>query len=164
MQLIKQIPNSDKPPDYFMLNKPPPIPFNLPKGASLTSRPTIDDSDEYPEIALKKLETEARTLKEEVGALKWLAKRKEQEWNSIIGLLKKKEETWLKVKRQAELAMTDNGQGFQKLKVPGTTATVQPVPVVRHPTPTVNVRPANSYTHATISAAPSSQGKMPSAY
>ena len=99
-----------------MLNKPPPIPFNLPRGATLAPMPKRSELADTPEAALKELEKEATALKEEVSALKWLAKRKEQEWNSIVGLLKKKEETWLKVKRQAELAMTDGGQSFDKLK------------------------------------------------
>ena len=104
---------SEKPPDFSMLNKPPPIPFYLPKSAALVPRNiSIDNVNDPPEIALKRLEKEATTLKEEVAALKWLAKRKEQEWNNIIELLKKKEETWLKVKRQAELAATD--KAFQK--------------------------------------------------
>ena len=82
-----------------MLNKPPPIPFYLPKSAALVSRSISSDPlNDPPEIALKKLETEATTLKEEVAALKWLAKRKEQEWNNIVELLKKKEETWLKAR------------------------------------------------------------------
>lgn len=102
-----------KPPDFSMLNKPPPIPFYLPKSAALVPRNiSIDNVNDPPEVALKRLEKEATTLKEEVAALKWLAKRKEQEWNNIIELLKKKEETWLKVKRQAELAATD--KAFQK--------------------------------------------------
>ena len=102
-----------KAPDFSMLNKPPPIPFYLPKSAALVPRNiSIDNVNDPPEIALKRLEKEATTLKEEVAALKWLAKRKEQEWNNIIELLKKKEETWLKVKRQAELAATD--KAFQK--------------------------------------------------
>ena len=85
-------------PDYFMLNKPPPISFNLPKEAALVNRNVQEDPmNQPPEIALQQLEDEARKLKEEVAALKWLAKRKEQEWNSILTLLKKKEENWLKL-------------------------------------------------------------------
>ena len=65
-----------------MLNKPPPIPFNLPKEASLAPRNVKDDPmNDPPHVALFKLEGEAKNLKEEVAALKWLAKRKEQEWN-----------------------------------------------------------------------------------
>ena len=40
--------------------------------------------NDTPHIALSKLENEAKTLKEEVAALKWLAKRKEQEWNRYV--------------------------------------------------------------------------------
>ena len=109
--------SSEKQPDFSMLNKPPPIPFYLPKAAALAPRNVsnseIVNLNDTPEIALKKLETESTTLKEEVAALKWLAKRKEQEWNNIIELLKKKEETWLKIKRQAELAATD--KAFHKI-------------------------------------------------
>ena len=65
-----------------MLNKPAPIPFNLPKEASLVPRNVNDDPmNDTPHVALSKLENEAKNLKEEVAALKWLAKRKEQEWN-----------------------------------------------------------------------------------
>ena len=111
----KPVPPKEREVDYSMLNKPPPIPFFLPKSAANAPRQVSSDPlNDPPEIAVKKLETEATTLKEEVAALKWLAKRKEQEWNTIIELLKKKEETWLKVKRQAELASSD--KGFQKLK------------------------------------------------
>ena len=71
-----------KGPDLYMLNKPAPIPFNLPKEASLAPRVVRDDPmNDPPHVALSKLEGEARALKEEVAALKWLAKRKEQEWN-----------------------------------------------------------------------------------
>lgn len=105
-------------PDFFMLNKPLPLPFNLSKEAlarqQSQKQPNEVDATAPPEVAMKKLETEANTLKDEIAALKWLAKRKEQEWNRIIELLKKKEASWLKVKRHAELAMTDNG--FQKVK------------------------------------------------
>ena len=74
-----------KAPDFSMLNKPPPIPFYLPKSAALVPRNiSIDNVNDPPEIALKRLEKEATTLKEEVAALKWLAKRKEQEWNNIM--------------------------------------------------------------------------------
>ena len=68
-----------------MLNKPAPIPFNLPKEASLVPRNVNDDPmNDTPHVALSKLENEAKTLKEEVAALKWLAKRKEQEWNRYV--------------------------------------------------------------------------------
>ena len=68
-----------------MLNKPAPIPFNLPKEASLVPRNVNDDPmNDTPHVALAKLENEAKTLKEEVAALKWLAKRKEQEWNRYV--------------------------------------------------------------------------------
>lgn len=120
-----------KAPDFSMLNKPPPIPFYLPKSAALVPRNiSIDNVNDPPEIALKRLEKEATTLKEEVAALKWLAKRKEQEWNNIIELLKKKEETWLKVKRQAELAATD--KAFQKFStvIPNAGAMVGPLSTV----------------------------------
>ena len=121
-----------KAPDFSMLNKPPPIPFYLPKSAALVPRNiSIDNVNDPPETALKRLEKEATTLKEEVAALKWLAKRKEQEWNNIIELLKKKEETWLKVKRQAELATTD--KAFQKFStvIPNAGAMVGSLSTVR---------------------------------
>jgi len=120
-------------PDYFMLNKPPPISFNLPKEAAFANRNVqeADPMSQPPDVALKQLEEEARMIKEEVAALKWLAKRKEQEWNSILGLLKKKEETWLKVKRQAELTMNDTG--FQKIKaLAGVNSTNDPTPTQVH--------------------------------
>ena len=109
---------SEKPPDFSMLNKPPPIPFYLPKSAALVPRNiSIDNVNDPPEIALKRLEKEATTLKEEVAALKWLAKRKEQEWNNIIELLKKKEETWLKV--MAFPVVEFSRQGYKIRKVFG---------------------------------------------
>ena len=122
----------EREPDYFMLNKPPPISFNLPKEAAFANRNVQEDPmTQPPEIAIKQLEEEARMIKEEVAALKWLAKRKEQEWNSILGLLKKKEETWLKVKRQAELSMNDTG--FQKIKaMAGVNSTNDPTPSQVH--------------------------------
>ena len=116
-----------------MLNKPPPISFNLPKEAAFANRNVqeADPMSQPPDVALKQLEEEARMIKEEVAALKWLAKRKEQEWNSILGLLKKKEETWLKVKRQAELTMNDTG--FQKIKaLAGVNSTNDPTPTQVH--------------------------------
>ena len=116
---------SEKAPDFSLLNKPPPIPFYLPKAAALAPRTVSSDPlNEPPEIALKKLEAEATTLKEEVAALKWLAKRKEQEWNNIVELLKKKEETWIKVKRHAELAATD--KAFQKMSTVIQSGSIQP--------------------------------------
>ena len=145
-QVTKVIPIAPKPsitvkvpnrePDFSLLNKPPPIPFFLPKSAANAPRQvSTDPMTEPPDIAIKKLENEATTLKEEVAALKWLAKRKEQEWNSIIELLKKKEETWLKVKRQAELASSD--KGFQKLKatLPGSTLGSGTAPQVNFSSP-----------------------------
>ena len=84
MSIAKDIPKP-KTPDLYMLNKPAPIPFNLPKEASLVSRNVNDDPmNDTPHVALSKLESEAKTLKEEVAALKWLAKRKEQEWNRYV--------------------------------------------------------------------------------
>ena len=122
-----------------MLNKPPPISFNLPKEAAYANRNVQEDPlNQPPDVALKQLEEEARVLKEEVAALKWLAKRKEQEWNSILGLLKKKEETWLKVKRQAELTMNDSG--FQKIKaLAGVKSTNDPTPSQVHKAVTTNI-------------------------
>ena len=133
--LLKPIapkPTAEKEPDYFMLNKPPPISFNLPKEAAFANRNIQDDPmNQPPEIALKQLEDEAAMIKEEVAALKWLAKRKEQEWNSILGLLKKKEEAWLKIKRQAEITMNDTG--FQKLKaLAGVNSSKDPTPTQVH--------------------------------
>ena len=79
---IKELPPKPKGPDIYMLSKPAPIPFNLPKEASLIPRNVKEDPmNDPPQVALNKLEGEARNLKEEVAALKWLAKRKEQEWN-----------------------------------------------------------------------------------
>ena len=72
---------SEKSPDFSLLNKPPPIPFYLPKAAALAPRTVNSDPlNEPPEVALKKLEAEASTLKEEVAALKWLAKRKVEQF------------------------------------------------------------------------------------
>lgn len=145
IQLSKPVAIAPKPierePDYFMLNKPPPIAWALPKSAALAPRqpPTVnsDPLNEAPDVALKKLETEATTLKEEVAALKWLAKRKEQEWNNIVELLKKKEETWLKVKRQAELAMLDKGLHKLKSVNPNVPTTLPSMP---DPAPPVQIR------------------------
>ena len=122
-----------------MLNKPPPISFNLPKEAAYANRNVQEDPlNQPPDVALKQLEEEARVLKEEVAALKWLAKRKEQEWNSILGLLKKKEETWLRVKRQAELTMNDSG--FQKIKaLAGVKSTNDPTPSQVHKAVTTTI-------------------------
>lgn len=122
-----------KAPDYFMLNKPPPLQWSLPKSAVSAPRVVQENPmNDPPAIALQKLESEATTLKEEVAALKWLAKRKEQEWNNIIALLKRKEETWLKVKRQAELTVVDKGLHKFKTVAPNlgpVASVVQPTPV-----------------------------------
>lgn len=48
-------------------------------------------------------ETEMKLLKEEVRALTWLARRKEQEWDAIVRLLKQKEERLLRTERQLSL-------------------------------------------------------------
>ncbi len=138
-------------PDFSMLNKPPPLAFNLPKSAAYAPRVVNHDPlNDPPEEALRKLESEASILKEEVSALKWLAKRKEQEWNNIIELLKKKEETWLKVKRQADITVFDKGlhkiQSITPAPLPTSlpTSTVFPSPAMPEAPPPIQVLRASS--------------------
>jgi hypothetical protein len=56
------------------------------------------------------LENEIKLLKEEVKALHWLARRKEQEWDNVIRLLKLKEERLLRSERQYSLGKSDASQ------------------------------------------------------
>lgn len=55
-----------------------------------------------PELTVE-LEGQVETLNEEVIALKWLLRRKEQEWDQILHLLKCKEEKLAKAERQLVL-------------------------------------------------------------
>lgn len=131
-------------PDFSMLNKPPPLQWSLPKSAVSAPRVVQENPmNDPPDVALQKLESEATTLKEEVAALKWLAKRKEQEWNNIITLLKRKEETWLKVKRQAELTVVDRGLHKFKTVAPN----LAPSATVVHPTPVSVLHPNSGPIH-----------------
>ena len=73
-------------------------------------------------------EAEMKLLKEEVRALTWLARRKEQEWDAIVRLLKQKEERLLRTERRLSLeksghttflrtAVNDSGVAGSKLDV-----------------------------------------------
>ena len=53
------------------------------------------------------LENEIKLLKEEVKALHWLARRKEQEWDNVVRLLKQKEERLLRSERQYSMGKSD---------------------------------------------------------
>ena len=53
------------------------------------------------------LESDIKLLREEIRALHWLARRKEQEWDNVIRLLKQKEERLLRSERQYSLGSTD---------------------------------------------------------
>jgi len=56
------------------------------------------------------LENEIKLLKEEVKALHWLARRKEQEWDNVVRLLKQKEERLLRSERQYSLGKSETSQ------------------------------------------------------
>ena len=56
------------------------------------------------------LDDEIKLLREEVRALNWLARRKEQEWDSIVRLLKQKEERLLRTERQHSLGQSAKNQ------------------------------------------------------
>ena len=56
------------------------------------------------------LENEIKLLKEEVKALHWLARRKEQEWDNVVRLLKQKEERLLRSERQYSMGKSDASQ------------------------------------------------------
>ena len=58
----------------------------------MTIRVRDNLTDKMPIPSTNSLETEIKILKEEVRALTWLARKKEQEWDAIIRLLKLKEE------------------------------------------------------------------------
>ena len=52
-------------------------------------------------------EVEVKRLEEEVKALQWLARRKEQEWDQVVRLLKQKEERLLRSQRNKGMALTE---------------------------------------------------------
>ena len=52
-------------------------------------------------------EVEARRLEEEVRALQWLARRKEQEWEQVVRLLKQKEERLLVCQRSRAMVLAE---------------------------------------------------------
>ena len=52
-------------------------------------------------------EVDVKRLEEEVKALQWLARRKEQEWDQVIRLLKQKEERLLRSQRNKVMALTE---------------------------------------------------------
>lgn len=81
-------------------------------------------------------EAEMKLLKEEVRALTWLARRKEQEWDAIVRLLKQKEERLLRTERRHSLeksghsaflrtAVNDSG-------VTGSKLDIGPIPEISH--------------------------------
>ena len=55
-------------------------------------------------------EADVNRLSEEVRALKWLARRKEQEWDQVVRLLKQKEERLMLAKRAKVVVAADEGQ------------------------------------------------------
>ena len=61
-------------------------------------------------------EQEARRLEEEVRALAWLARRKEQEWEQCVRLLKQKEERLLLCRRNRILCLTETENIISKLQ------------------------------------------------
>ena len=67
---------------------------------------SLNSSKENPST----LENEIKLLREEVRALNWLARRKEQEWDSIVRLLKQKEEKLLRTERQHSLGQSAQNQ------------------------------------------------------
>ena len=66
--------------------------------------------------SLPTLDSEVVRLKEEVRALQWLARRKEQEWDQLIRLLKQKEEQLLKTERSQVLANRDAQDKAERLR------------------------------------------------
>ena len=119
-------------------------------------------------------EMEVKRLEEEVKALQWLARRKEQEWDQVVRLLKQKEERLLRSQRNKGMALTETEHMVSRMQpvvVPqqqvlllstqggggrgGTTATrhIAPKP---SPAPTLVVKPRPSpikVTKPTISPA-----------
>lgn len=69
----------------------------------MTIRVRDNLTDKMPIPSTNSLETEIKILKEEVRALTWLARKKEQEWDAIIRLLKLKEERLLRSERHHSL-------------------------------------------------------------
>ena len=55
-------------------------------------------------------EADVNRLSEEVRALKWLARRKEQEWDQVVRLLKQKEERLMVAKRAKVVVAADESQ------------------------------------------------------
>ena len=53
-------------------------------------------------------EVEVKRLEEEVKALQWLARRKEQEWDQVVRLLKQKEERLLRSQRNKAMVLTES--------------------------------------------------------
>jgi hypothetical protein len=64
--------------------------------------PSID-----PAASPSSQENEIKLLREEIRALHWLARRKEQEWDNVIRLLKQKEERLMRSERQYSLGAGD---------------------------------------------------------
>merc|ERR1719507_428663 len=105
-------------------------------------------------------EVEVKRLEEEVKALQWLARRKEQEWDQVVRLLKQKEERLLRSQRNKGMALTETEHMVSRMQpvvVPqqqvlllSTQGGVRPGTATRHiapkpsPAPTLVVKPRPS--------------------
>ena len=77
-------------------NLTPPTPVSTIPPAPPKSEPTTSNVAE--------IQSEADQLETEISGLKWLARRKEQEWDQILRMLKQKEERLMRVQRANTLA------------------------------------------------------------
>merc|ERR1712126_497789 len=110
-------------------------------------------------------EQECKQLEQEIKALQWMARRKEQEWDQIVRLLKQKEEKLLRSQRNKVMALTEAEHLLNKLQpvvvpqqqvlllparpagrhiAPKPVTGTSPIVVKTRPSPTKNVSPAQS--------------------
>ena len=92
---------------------------------------------------ISEAEAEVKLLKEEVKALQWLSRRKEQEWDQVLRLLKQKEEKLLKAERARAVAAAEAGEAAKtivKVLPPRVTAAPPSAGVAINGTGAVSVR------------------------
>lgn len=80
---------------------------------NLTNKPSLPLTGESIDSSSRdcddQLSSEIKLLREEIRALHWLARRKEQEWDNVIRLLKQKEERLLRSERKLSLSKPGAG-------------------------------------------------------
>ncbi len=75
------------------------------------ARPLAEDRVQKLDFQL--LWTDSKTLEEEVEGLKWMARRKEQEWDNVLKLVGKKKDDIKDVKKEINMIRTINDLGPQ---------------------------------------------------